>query len=240
MSATMLVSNASSGRRRASSMFEAKCCCPASWKEATPTPSSARRSPAVINLQYDTPQERHPQSAGGLSLEAPGKSMSFAGSGGATARSRQLDHVRRTWIAFGRIPPSYCSRSTAIPPGEFENAESGRRDERDKGTGPRLQLFPARPVTGEATGSLVEVPAIAKVMAAVAPFSSDYVAQSLEQWLPEASARRASRVFDAGLVLVPDEMGFQLYSTWSAGGSCRSGSWSGRTTTRILLSIRCR
>jgi predicted amidohydrolase YtcJ len=76
---------------------------------------------------------------------------------------------------------------------------------------PGFSYFQRDPVTGEATGWLVEVPVIAQVMAAVAPFSSDYIAQSLEQWLPQASAAGITSVFDAGLVLVPDEMGFQLY-----------------------------
>jgi predicted amidohydrolase YtcJ len=75
---------------------------------------------------------------------------------------------------------------------------------------PGFSYFQRDPVTGEATGWLVEVPVIAKVMTAVAPFSVDYITQSLEQWLPKASAAGITSVFDAGLVLVPDEVGFQL------------------------------
>jgi predicted amidohydrolase YtcJ len=76
---------------------------------------------------------------------------------------------------------------------------------------PDFSYFQRDPATGEATGWLVEPPVMSKVIMAVAPFTSDFIAQSLGEWLPKASAAGITSVFDAGMVLVPSEMGFQIY-----------------------------
>jgi predicted amidohydrolase YtcJ len=67
------------------------------------------------------------------------------------------------------------------------------------------------PSTGEPTGYLVEPPAMFEVINAVSPFTSDYVAQSLEEWLPKVSAAGITSVFDAGMVILPEPVGFQVY-----------------------------
>jgi predicted amidohydrolase YtcJ len=76
---------------------------------------------------------------------------------------------------------------------------------------PGFSYFQRDPVTGEATGWLVEVPVLVKVMTTAAPISPDYIAQSLEEWLPNASAAGITSVFDAGIILLPEEAGYQLY-----------------------------
>ena len=77
---------------------------------------------------------------------------------------------------------------------------------------PGLQLFRADPATGEPTGYLVEVPAIIHVNNAVEPFSPDYVAEGLAEWLPQAAAAGITTVFDAGMQVIPDAEGFAIYS----------------------------
>ena len=77
---------------------------------------------------------------------------------------------------------------------------------------PGFSYFQRDPATGEATGWLVEVPVLVQVMQAAAPLTFDYIAESLEQWLPKASAAGITSVFDAGLIIAPAEAGFQLYT----------------------------
>lgn len=50
-----------------------------------------------------------------------------------------------------------------------------------------------------------------KVLNAAGPFTTRYIAESLEEWLPKASAAGITSVFDAGLQVLPEEAGFQLY-----------------------------
>ncbi|HET7881461.1 MAG TPA: amidohydrolase [Acetobacteraceae bacterium] len=76
---------------------------------------------------------------------------------------------------------------------------------------PGFSTFERDPATREPTGYLVEVPAIVQVNNAIEPFSSDYVAQSLAEWLPAASAAGITTVFDAGMQIVPDTEGFAIY-----------------------------
>ena len=46
---------------------------------------------------------------------------------------------------------------------------------------------------------------------AIEPFSRDYVAESLAEWLPRASAAGITTVFDAGMQVVPEAEGFAIY-----------------------------
>jgi len=54
--------------------------------------------------------------------------------------------------------------------------------------------------------------AVVKVMTAAAPISPDYITQSLEEWLPDASAAGIISVFDVGTILPPEEAGYELYN----------------------------
>lgn len=71
--------------------------------------------------------------------------------------------------------------------------------------------FFQRDEDGEATGWLVEVPALFQVMNAVAPISPEYAFQALEEWVPKASAAGITSVFDAGIIAVRDEDGLSMY-----------------------------
>ena len=77
---------------------------------------------------------------------------------------------------------------------------------------PGFSYFERDPATGEPTGYLVEVPAIVRVNNAVEPFSRDYVAEGLAEWLPQAAAAGITTVFDAGMQVIPDAEGFAIYS----------------------------
>ena len=50
-----------------------------------------------------------------------------------------------------------------------------------------------------------------QVVNAVAPFTSNYIAQSLEKCLPRASAAGIISLFDAGMQVMTAETSFQLY-----------------------------
>lgn len=76
---------------------------------------------------------------------------------------------------------------------------------------PGFSYFQRDPDSGEPTGYLVEVPAMLVVLNAAAPFTSRYIADSVEEWLPKASAAGITTVFDAGMQVVPEIAGFQLY-----------------------------
>jgi hypothetical protein len=51
-----------------------------------------------------------------------------------------------------------------------------------------ISYFQRDPATGEATGWLVEVPVLMKVMTAAAPISPDYIAQAQSRQCGNASA----------------------------------------------------
>lgn len=76
---------------------------------------------------------------------------------------------------------------------------------------PGFSFFQRDLKNGEPTGYVVEPPAMFAVLNNVAPFTPDYVAESLEEWLPKASAAGITCVFDAGMALLPEEKGFPLY-----------------------------
>jgi predicted amidohydrolase YtcJ len=77
---------------------------------------------------------------------------------------------------------------------------------------PGFSYFERDVASGEPTGYLVEVPAIIQVNNAVEPFSPDYVAEGLAEWLPHASAAGITTVFDAGMQVIPDAEGFAIYA----------------------------
>ncbi|WP_244530939.1 amidohydrolase [Pseudoxanthobacter soli] len=76
---------------------------------------------------------------------------------------------------------------------------------------PGFSYFERDPATGEPTGYLVEPPVVLMVNNAIEPFSYDYVADGLAEWLPKAAAMGITSVFDAGIQVLPDYEGFGLY-----------------------------
>jgi hypothetical protein len=76
---------------------------------------------------------------------------------------------------------------------------------------PGFSYFQRDPATGEPTGYLVEPPAMFHVVNAISPFTPDDITQSLEEWLPKASAAGITAVFDAGMIIVPERVGFEVY-----------------------------
>lgn len=76
---------------------------------------------------------------------------------------------------------------------------------------PGFSYFQRDPGSGEPTGYAVEVPAMFVVLNAAAPFTNKYLMESLEEWLPKASAAGITTVFDAGMQVLPEVAGFQLY-----------------------------
>ncbi len=77
---------------------------------------------------------------------------------------------------------------------------------------PGFSYFQRDPATGEPTGFLAEPPVMLQVNNAIEPFSLDYVAAGLAEWLPKAAAAGITTVFDAGIQVMPDQEGFALYS----------------------------
>lgn len=76
---------------------------------------------------------------------------------------------------------------------------------------PGFSYFAKDPTTGEPTGYVVEAPAVQKIVASVAPFSRAFIVESLEEWLPKASAAGITTVFDAGMAVVSADDGFTIY-----------------------------
>jgi predicted amidohydrolase YtcJ len=65
---------------------------------------------------------------------------------------------------------------------------------------------------GQPTGWLVEVAAIFSVLMAIAPYTPEFIFQSVAEWMPKASAAGITSAFDAGLILLPEEDGFEIYA----------------------------
>ena len=76
-----------------------------------------------------------------------------------------------------------------------------------------------RDAAGEATGYLIEVPALLKVLEAAAPFTAVAIGEALVDWLPKASAAGITSVFDAGMQILPTEDGFALYEDLARRGA---------------------
>ncbi|KPF96726.1 amidohydrolase [Rhodopseudomonas sp. AAP120] len=83
---------------------------------------------------------------------------------------------------------------------------------------PGFSYFQRDPASGEPTGYAVEVPAMIVILNAAAPFTGTYLAQSLGDWLPKASAAGITTVFDAGMQVLPEAAGFQLYQDFEQRG----------------------
>ena len=76
---------------------------------------------------------------------------------------------------------------------------------------PGFSYFQRDLATGEPTGFLVEVPVMFVLLNAIAPFSRDYIAESLREWLPRASAAGITGLFNAGMQVLPETEGFGIY-----------------------------
>ncbi|MDB5653005.1 MAG: putative amidohydrolase 3 precursor [Tardiphaga sp.] len=84
---------------------------------------------------------------------------------------------------------------------------------------PGFSYFARDPKTKEPTGWLVEVEAMMQVLSASMPFTLEYIAASLDDWLPKASAAGITSIFDAGLQIVPNDIGFQHYTDLASAGT---------------------
>ncbi|WP_246161776.1 amidohydrolase [Segnochrobactrum spirostomi] len=83
---------------------------------------------------------------------------------------------------------------------------------------PGFSYFERDPSSAKPTGYLVEVPAVVRVNNAIEPFNAEYVAESLVEWLPAASAAGITTLFDAGMQVIPDTEGFEIYSRLERAG----------------------
>jgi predicted amidohydrolase YtcJ len=84
---------------------------------------------------------------------------------------------------------------------------------------PGFSYFARDPDTREPTGWLVEVEAMMQVLSASMPFTLEYIASCLDDWLPKASAAGITSLFDAGLQIVPNDVGFQHYTDLAEAGT---------------------
>ncbi|UTT63280.1 amidohydrolase [Microcella humidisoli] len=79
--------------------------------------------------------------------------------------------------------------------------------------------FFQRDESGEPTGWLVEVAAIFSVLMPIAPYTGEYIVDALADWMPKASAAGITSLFDAGIILIPEEEGFEIYSDFERRGA---------------------
>ena len=77
---------------------------------------------------------------------------------------------------------------------------------------PGFSYFERDPTSGEPSGYLVEPPAMFMVNNAIEPFSPEFVAKGLEDWLPAASAAGITALYDAGTVMLPEAEGYGIYA----------------------------
>ena len=200
--------NPSSGRRPALSISRAKCCFPASSK-GTSIRSSGRPSRAARTCNRD----REDVLAGLKAYrDKVGKADIVRGFGwrygafpATGPRKEDLDAIwpdtpvfliaidaHSAWVNSQMLALAGVTKDTKDPI-------------------PGFSTFERDPATGEPTGYLVEVPAMMMVNNAVEPFSADYVADSLAEWLPKASEAGITTLFDAGMQIVPETEGFAIY-----------------------------
>ncbi len=76
---------------------------------------------------------------------------------------------------------------------------------------PGFSFYQRDPKTGEATGWLVEGPAEQAVLFKLQPPSEDAVISAMTERLPDFSAAGITAVFDAGIVTMPTESGFDAF-----------------------------
>ena len=66
--------------------------------------------------------------------------------------------------------------------------------------------------TCEPTGYVVEAPAIALLTSKVAPYTRQFLLESLEAWVPKAASAGITGVFDAGIAVTSTDEGYAIYS----------------------------
>lgn len=71
--------------------------------------------------------------------------------------------------------------------------------------------FVKDPVTHEPTGYVVEGEAQKAALDALGPFTPEFITEGLEEWLPKAAAVGITAVFDAGMAVTSEDVGFQIY-----------------------------
>lgn len=83
---------------------------------------------------------------------------------------------------------------------------------------PGFSFYQRDPGTNEPTGWLVEVAALVHVLNAAMPFTNEYIADSLDEWLPKASAAGITSLFEAGVQIVPNELAYDYYQDLEKAG----------------------
>ncbi len=76
---------------------------------------------------------------------------------------------------------------------------------------PGFSHYQRDPKTGEATGYMVEVPALLEVLTTLQPQTKERVSREFENLLPQFPAAGITSVYDAGLTGVGEDIGFQIY-----------------------------
>ena len=76
---------------------------------------------------------------------------------------------------------------------------------------PGYSHYQRDPKTKEATGYLVEVPAMLEVLVKLQPQTKERVAKEFKNLLPQFPAAGITSVYDAGMVGIGEENGFQIY-----------------------------
>jgi predicted amidohydrolase YtcJ len=76
---------------------------------------------------------------------------------------------------------------------------------------PGFSHYQRDPKTRKATGYLVEVPAMMEVLVKLQPQTKERVAKEFEKMLPQFPAAGIASIFDAGMLGVGEENGFQIY-----------------------------
>ena len=66
--------------------------------------------------------------------------------------------------------------------------------------------------TCEPTGYIVEAPAIGLLTSKVAPYTHQFLVESLEGWVPNAAAVGITGIFDAGIAVTSSEEGYAIYA----------------------------
>jgi predicted amidohydrolase YtcJ len=83
---------------------------------------------------------------------------------------------------------------------------------------PGFSFYQRDPETREPTGWLVEVAALVHVLNAAMPFTNEFIADSLDVWLPKASAAGITSLFEAGVQIVPNELAYDYYQDLEKAG----------------------
>ena len=76
---------------------------------------------------------------------------------------------------------------------------------------PGYSHYQRDPKTKEATGYLVEVPAMLEVLNEIQPQNVETIAKELGNLMPQFPAAGITSLFDAGIIGIPEEAGFDMY-----------------------------